>query len=345
MSRKVPFSRKLIGVAAAVTMIGSLAACASSPSAPADSKPAGDSTESAATAEPEKITIGLPLAATTFTAVYLAEAEEIWAKHGLEVELLTFKGDAPLVKAVLSGDVDIAIASLTGAINAKAAGQGVSVFYGGFNMPGFSWYSVPEIASIEDSKGSSWGVSTLGSSTDMLTRYAAAQSGLDPDDDIKIIQGGGSAARLAAMEAGQIQVNIFAAPFNVIAEEKGYNPILELSDVVDNYPMHVSWSQPEFLAEREDVAKNYVAALSEAMQLVHDDKALAAAALVDAMKLEPEQAELSIESWIDTLYPDGRMVDQKSLDAFWEMALEGGIFDAKVPQSEWLDDRFLTGSK
>ena len=125
----------------------------------------------------DTITLGLPVEATTLTPVYLAEAKNLWADQGLTVQTVTFKGDAELAKAVLSGDVDVAIGSLTGPLTATEAGQGVKVFYGGFDMPAFAWYAVPEIHSLAEGKGKSWGVTTLGSSTALLTRYAASTAG------------------------------------------------------------------------------------------------------------------------------------------------------------------------
>jgi NitT/TauT family transport system substrate-binding protein len=331
--------RRLVGVTAALTLAGALAACGGS----SNGGSGGDSGGSAAPTEktPQHLTIGLPLQATTLTPIYLANAEKIWAKHNLDVEILTFNGDAELVKAVVSGDVDVAVASLTGALNLEQAGQDISVFYGGFDMPAFAWYATKDIKSVEDAKGATWGVSTLGSSTDFLTRYAVSTEGLDPDKDIKIIQGGGSGPRLAAMDAGQIQVNILTPPFNVLAEEKGYNKILDLKDLVDTYPNHVSYSVTSYLDEHEDIVKDYVDALSESMQLVKDDPDAAAAALAADNKITVEQASASIETWIDNLYPDGRMPSKEGMKAFWDMGIDGGMFTEVAPEKTWLDDRFI----
>src|SRR5690606_32173195 len=143
---------------------------------------------------------------------------------GLDVEVLTFKGDADLVQAVMSGDVDIALGSLSGPITAKLADQDVTVFYGGFNMPAFAFYSIPEITTLEEGKGRNWGVTTHGSSTDLLTRYVLTQEGLDPNTDVNIIPSG--SGRMPAMAAGQLDVNIFSYPDTFLAEREGYNKLI-----------------------------------------------------------------------------------------------------------------------
>jgi NitT/TauT family transport system substrate-binding protein len=287
------------------------------------------------------ITLGLPVQATTLAPVYLANDKNLWKDHGLTVKVVTFKGDAELAKAVLSGDVDVAVGSLAGPLTATEAGQDVKVIYGGFDMTAFAWYAVPDIHSVAQGKGKNWGVTTLGSSTDLLTRYAAAKAGLDPNSDIKVVQGGASAARLAAMKAGQLQANIFTEPQTIYAEKAGYNKILDLKDLVDGYPMHVAWSKPGFVDTNPDVAKRFVDTLSAAMKLTKDQPDVAAQSVASANKISLDDAKASMAEWIDQLYPDGRMPSAKAMDAFWDMGLQGKIFKARIPDSKWLDTRFL----
>lgn len=290
------------------------------------------------------ITLGLPVEATTLAPVYLAEDTNMWAQHGLTVRVVTFKGDAELTKAVLSGDVDVAIGSLAGPLTATEAAQDVKVFYGGFDMPAFAWYAVPSIHNVAEGKGHQWGVSTLGSSTDLLTRYAVAKAGLNPDTDIKVIQGGASAARLAAMKAGQLQVNIFTQPYTEYAERAGYRKILDLKDLVDSYPMHLAWGKSSFVDGNPDRAKRFVDTLSAAMTQTKQNPDLAAGPMAKAVKVSVPDARSSMAEWLDRLYPDGRLPSAKAMDAFWDMGVKGGLFKARIPDSKWLDTRFLPAS-
>jgi sulfonate transport system substrate-binding protein len=329
MPWKTPSPRR-ISIALAALLLGfASAACGSSS---ADSS-GGEQT----------LTLGLPVPATTLSAAYLAVDKKLWQKQHLKIKTVTFKGDSELVKAVLSGDVDLALGSLVGPLTVADAGQQVRVFYGGFDMPAFAWYSVPSIHSVQEAKGKTWGVTTLGSSTDFLTRYALAKSGLNPKTDAKVVQGGSSAPRLAAMKAGQIQVNIFTQPQTVTATKLGYNKILDLKDIVAQYPMHVVWSTPKFL-QKGDEAKRFVAGLSAGMTLTKQQPDQAARSIAKANKIPMPDAKASIAQWVDQLYPDGRMPDAKSMTAFWQMGLAGGAFKHRIPDSQWLDTRFLPKS-
>lgn len=287
------------------------------------------------------ITLGLPVEATTLAAVYLADDTNMWAQHGLTVKVVTFKGDAELARAVLSGSVDVGIGSPAGPLTAVQAGQDAKAFYGGFDMPAFAWYGIPSVHSVADGKGKSWGVTTLGSSTDLLTRYAVARAGLDPNTDIKIVQGGASAPRLAAMQAGQLQANIFSQPDTLYAQQAGYNKILDLKELVDTYPMHVAWAKSGFLNGNPDRAKRFVDTLSAAMTMTKDNPDAAAGPMAKAVKIPLDDAKESMREWIDQLYPDGRMPSAKAMDTFWDMAIQGGEFKSRIPDSQWLDNRFL----
>jgi NitT/TauT family transport system substrate-binding protein len=289
----------------------------------------------------DTMTLGLPVPATTLASVYLADDENLWAKHGLKVKTVTFSGDAELAKAVLSGDVDVAIGSLTGPITADEANQDAKVFYGGFDMPAFAWYAVPGIRTVAQGKDKNWGVTSLGSSTDLLTSYAVSRAGLDPTKDIKIVQGGASAARLAATQAGQLQVNIFTEPQTIYAKKDGYNKILDLKDLVSTYPMHVAWANSSFLTGNPDRAKRFVATLSSAMTKTKQQPDVAAASVASHLKISKADAKASMAEWIDQLYPDGRLPSATAMNAFWKMSITGKSFPKRLPDSKWLDSQFL----
>ncbi len=174
--------------------------------------------------KPEKadITIGLPVTTSTFLPLYLAQQQGYFKSEGLNVKIIAFHGGTDLVRGMIAGAVDVGVTSLAGVTVGIKAGQPLRVFYGGFNMAVFDWYAVKSIKSMADTKGKRFGISRIGSSTDLLTRYALKVSGVDPKS-VKIVQGGGSNPRLAAMDAGQIDVNIFAPPQKFIAADKGYN--------------------------------------------------------------------------------------------------------------------------
>src|SRR5262249_57148989 len=140
------------------------------------------------------------------------------------------------LKGGVAGSADVGVVSLAEVLSGISAGQPLKAFYGGFNVPAFEWFAVPSIHSLAEARGKRFGVTQYGSSTDFLTRYALASHGLDPAKDVQIVQGGDSPTRLAAMQAGQIDVNIFAAPDSFVAADRGHNRNLPPRHPAPGYP-------------------------------------------------------------------------------------------------------------
>jgi len=291
--------------------------------------------------EKATITIGLPVPASTLASVYVADTKGYFAKQGLTVKTVAFQGDGDLVKALLGGSVQIAVGSLAGVITSVDAGQDVKVFYGGFNMPAFSWFGGKGVTSIGQGKDKNWGVTTLGSSTDLLTRYVLSQKGLDPDTDVKIVQAGSSPARLAALEAGSLGASILADPVTYDAEAAGLKDILDLRSVVKDYPMHVAYASTAYMKKNPQVIKEFVTALSQGMTYTKGHPTEAGAILSKAAKFTPADSTRSINSYKDQLFPDGQMASKDGLDAFFDMSIKGGLFTSRPPESKWLDTTYL----
>ena len=207
-------------------------------------------------AKPEKtdVTIGLPVTTSTFLPLYLAQEEGYFKNQGLNVKIVPFHGGTEMVRAMLAGSVDVGVTALRGVTLGIKAQQPIKVFYGGFDMALFDWYAAKNIKSLADTKGKRFGVSRIGSSTDFLTRYALKKSGIDPKD-VKIVQGGGSVPRLAAMDAGQLDVNILASPEKFIAADKGYNLVYKQTQIAPDYPFHVFFAPQDFLKKNPNTVK------------------------------------------------------------------------------------------
>ena len=63
-----------------------------------------------------------------------------------------------------------------------------SDFMPGFYQADFAWLAQPAIKSWSDMKGSSIGISTFGSLTELLSSYALRQHGLQPTKDVQLIR-------------------------------------------------------------------------------------------------------------------------------------------------------------
>ena len=292
--------------------------------------------------KPEKadITIGLPVTTSTFLPIYLANEQGYFKKEGLNVKIIAFHGGTDLVRGMIAGAVDVGVTSLAGVTVGIKAGQPLRVFYGGFNMAVFDWYAVKGIKSMADTKGKRFGISRIGSSTDLLTRYALKVSGVDPKS-VTMIQGGGSAPRLAAMDAGQIDVNIFAPPDKFIAADKGYHLIFRQRDIAPDYPFHVFFATQDFIKKDPNTIKALLRAVVKGIRTAKADKKLAEKVLVDSVGVNPKLAGRTYDDFIDKIYEDGRLPSDKGMKTFWELGLMSGKYKTAWPTSRYLDPTYI----
>src|SRR5690606_31576879 len=150
------------------------------------------------------------------------------------------------------------------------------------------------------------GVTTFGSSTDFLTRYALSTHNIDPEKDVTIIQGGGSGSRLAAMEAGQLDVNIFATPEKFIAADMGYNLVLRQQDIAEDYPFHVFYGKEDTITASPNMIKALLRAYVKGVRLAKADRAQAVEVLVKRVGIEEKYAGRGYDDFINGIHEDGR---------------------------------------
>jgi NitT/TauT family transport system substrate-binding protein len=174
---------------------------------------------SVAGVEQPHLKVGIISVTATYVPLYLAVDDGLFAEEGLQVDLLPFRGGSDLIKAVVAGSADVGVVSLAEVTSAIAAGQAMKAFYGGFNVPAFDWYAVPSIHCSPRRKAN--GSASRNTDRPPATALRCVE-GPGPAKDVQIVEGGDSPTRLAAMQAGQIDVNIFAPPDTFVAAERGY---------------------------------------------------------------------------------------------------------------------------
>ena len=290
--------------------------------------------------EQPRIKVGIISVTATYVPLYLAVDEGLFAKEGLQVDLLPFRGGSDLIKAVVAGSADVGVVSLAEVASGISAGQPLKAFYGGFNVPAFDWYAVSSIHSLAEARGKRLGVTQYGSSTDFLTRYALASHGLDPAKDVQIVQGGDSPTRLAAMQAGQIDVNIFAAPDSFVAADRGYNRILRQRDLAPDYPYHVFGAMQPFIASHPNTIKALLRGFVLGLREAKRDRQRAIDAIVKRIPMDLKYSGPTYDDLIGFLFEDGRLPTEKGLEVFFDMGIKAGRFTERWPRERYWTPQF-----
>jgi len=257
--------------------------------------------------------------------------EGTFAGQGLNVDVVEFRGGSDLIRAVVSNSVDVGVVSLAEITSGIDAGQPLKAFYAGFNIPDFDWYGTPSIKTLADAKGKRIGITQYGSSTDFITRYALTVNGLDPAKDVQIIQAGPPATRLAAMQAGQLDVAIFSTPEKFLAEDRGYTRIYSQKQLSDDYPQHLIFATESFVNTHPNTIKALLRGHVAAVRLAKQDKQRAEQSLIKHLQIDSKYVDRTYSAVIDHIYEDGRLPDEKSLEIFFDMGIKAGRYKERWP--------------
>ena len=124
----------------------------------------------------KKIRVGVPSVSVANIIIFVTQEAGLYAKHGLDAEVITMNGSGISSKALIGGSIDIAPIATPTVINADLAGADMAIL--AHTMPGVvhALMVKPEIKRVEDLKGKKIAVSTLGSLTDFLVRNIAPRS-------------------------------------------------------------------------------------------------------------------------------------------------------------------------
>ena len=288
------------------------------------------------------ITIGLSVNDSTFLPIYLAQSAGYFEQEGLKVKVLAFRGGSDLTRGVVASSVQIGIAAPTSVLAAINAGQKVKVFYGGFNQTPFFWYALPPIKSFADAKGKRFGISRFGSSTDALTRFVLRSADIDPDKDVKMVQSGGSGARIAAMSSKQLDVGVFTWPFNFVAQDRGYNLIASQSDFMKDFPIQSFYAMQEFIDKNPNTLKAVLRSFVRGVRLAKKDKAMSVKTLMTKVKLKEGYAGRAYDQLVAGWNEEGRLASDDGIKKFFEMAIAAGEVKEQWPREKYWDNQFAS---
>ncbi len=289
--------------------------------------------------EKPRLTLGIPLDAASFMPVYVAAARTFKAR-GLDIELLSFRGDAEVAQALAGNSVDLSLQSLDGLINLINAGQGVQGFYAGFYQSDFAWLAQPRIKQWSDLKGGTAGVSTYGSLTDQLTRYMLKRNGLTPEKDVQIVQAGTTASMLQALKANRLALAILSPPFKWMAQESGFTLLGAQTDIAPQWPKHAYLAKTRFIDDNPNTLRAFLHAHVAALRLARAEPATAVDILAERLKWNRPYAERAYAEVIGAYDERGRLPDAH-MDVFWSIEIAGGSVTEAWPDAKLIDERFI----
>ncbi|HZH82925.1 MAG TPA: ABC transporter substrate-binding protein, partial [Phototrophicaceae bacterium] len=148
----------------------------------------------------------------------------------------------------------------------RLSGSDVTIIGTTINVIPMSLVTTPDIASPQDLRGKTFGVSRFGSLTDLGLRKAVGEFGLDANKDIKMIQTGGVPEILLFMQQGVIKGGLISSPTLEKAKELGYKEFMNLSELKFRYPGTALVTTDSFIRSRPQTVNRFLKATLEGIK-------------------------------------------------------------------------------
>jgi len=179
----------------------------------------------------DKIRIAWAGASPANSPIWVVQERGFLKKQGLNAEVISITASPIALQALLAGELDVIVTSVTTLVNSRLAGADVVMILG--MVPTFVDHiiSLPSITGVEQLKGKTGGVNRLGSTSDLGLRLALRRLGVDPEKDAKVVTAGGNPERFAALSKGVVQFTIMPEPFVREAEKLGFRDLLDIGSL------------------------------------------------------------------------------------------------------------------
>lgn len=227
----------------------------------------------------DRLAIGYSSASGVFAGLWVAQEGKLFEKYDIDSHLVLIASGSMMVQAMLGGDLPIAGAAGSAAVDASLGGADIVMFGSMVKVPAFYIMGLPEIKTVEDLRGKPVGVTRFGSSTDFTMRYILRKHGLEPGKDVTLIQTGDVFAAAAMLRTRAIVAAPFSSPSNLKAEEAGARVLVNMGKAGVYFPHDAFMARRSFVNANADLVRRFLKAYSEAVYKLFTDKELSRRAI------------------------------------------------------------------
>jgi len=280
--------------------------------------------------------------AWTFTPIDVGIAVGIFAKHGLELEVTGFAGDARLQQGLVSDSIDFGLGSGAGmgflakGVPAKA----VAAMAGApMNMSMVVSYDSP-IKTLDDIKGKRVGITTVGSLTDWLLKRVVSGKKWAPTDVTAVTVGGMDSTK-AALKTGQIDAVVIALELGYALEAaKEWRVVSLLAPFAPDFHTHVIFARDELIAKKPETVERFLRAWFETIAFMRANKDRTVEITAKVLNLDKAVIARVYDEQIKIFTSDGRF-DPKALVVIRQSLVEMGILQQVPDDGVMFTTRFL----
>ena len=213
--------------------------------------------------------------AFSFVPVDVGAQTGIFKKHGLDLEISSFGGEARIQQAMAADGIDVALGS----------GPGLAFIVKGSPIKGIAAMAGPpllfalmvraddSVKTVDDLKGRKVGVSTVGSVTSWIVSEVSRQKGWG-FDGITQVPIGDDASRIAALRTKSLDAAIVNLAVALKFVQRGEGRILlRFNDLLKDFHVHVIFASDKAIAAKPEALRGFLKGWFETIAFMRGNKA------------------------------------------------------------------------
>src|SRR5712671_7769855 len=277
-----------------------------------------------------------------FLAADIGLAAGIFKKHGIDLEIANFGGDARLVQAITANAIDFALGGGP-TIAFEVKGAPMLAVAAMADRPRTIMMVVAKdgpVKTEDDLKGRTVSVSTTGSLTYWLAQELSRSHGWGADG-IKIAPLGTTTAQAAALKTRQVDGVVTETSTVLRLVEEGTGRILvRFGERIPEFHVHVVFARKAVIERNPDAVRRFLAAWLESVQYMRDHRDETIAIAMRVAEVSKSVATANYEELMPVFDPTGRF-DARALDVLARSFVEMGSLAEKPDMSKLYTEAFL----
>jgi NitT/TauT family transport system substrate-binding protein len=264
------------------------------------------STLARAASAPIRINIGAASVSSSALSLWVAQEQGIFAKHGVEAQLVLIRGGSTLVASLLTNEIQMAFTSGVSVLGAAAQGVDLKMLTSISSRVSWKLVANPQIKKSDELRGKRFGVQSVVGSTWMYAMLALEQLGLEPKrDNITFLPIGDPVTIGHSLEAGRIDAAVLDPTLSRRLAAKGFSQFVDLAKTNATFPGLGLGITRGYLEQQPTVTDKAVTALTEGLAFVQHsaNKSVVLKILMKHLRIsDPSVAEDGYQDHLLTLH-------------------------------------------
>src|SRR5712692_5152554 len=193
--------------------------------------------------------------------LFMAAQRGFAEKLGIKLEIMQFKSDPTMLKAMLAGELDSYEGNPSSPMAAVSRGGDIKII--GCHWPVLTYAMFVKkdgpIKTIADLKGKRIATAGPGALPDIFSRGVLKNAGLKPAD-AQLVNAGNDADRVGALAVGIVDVAPSSSEFTPDLEKRGLRMLVHAQAATPNFIRFCMYTTGKVLATKRDAAVRFLAA-------------------------------------------------------------------------------------